>query len=89
MAKRSKITGAAYGTQSLRERCHMATKPLACWICGKQVDLSKCKVDEHGLPVHEPCYVARMALKPQADGRSSSTLAPKSNSRREGHEPAA
>lgn len=37
----------------------MNTKPLACWICGKVIDLSDCKVDEHGLAVHEACYVAR------------------------------
>lgn len=28
-----------------------------CWICGKVVSLEECKVDEHGLAVHEDCYV--------------------------------
>lgn len=60
-------------TISPRERFPMATKPLACWICGKQVDLSQCKVDEHGLAVHESCYVAKAILKSQQDSRSSST----------------
>jgi hypothetical protein len=38
----------------------MDTKPLACWICGKAVNLNTCKTDEHGLTVHEECYVARI-----------------------------
>jgi hypothetical protein len=41
-----------------------------CWICGKPVALENCKVDEHGLPVHEECYVARVALnsvRPQSN----------------------
>ena len=58
----------------------MVPKPLACWICGKQVDLSKCKVDEHGLPVHEPCHVAKMAFNSQPDGQPSSSLPPTSKS---------
>ena len=32
--------------------------------------LENCKVDEHGLPVHEDCYVARVALnimRPQSN----------------------
>jgi hypothetical protein len=33
-----------------------------CWICGKPVVLENCNVDEHGLSVHEECYVARVAL---------------------------
>jgi hypothetical protein len=41
----------------------MTTQPLACWICGKEVDLTKCKTDEHGLPVHEACYVVKTVLK--------------------------
>jgi len=36
--------------------------PRTCWICGKAVKLEDCKVDEHGLPVHEDCYVAKLAL---------------------------
>ena len=42
-----------------------STKPLprTCWICGKAVKLEDCKVDEHGLGVHEDCYVARIALE--------------------------
>jgi hypothetical protein len=33
-----------------------------CWICGKPVQLESCKIDEHGLPVHEDCYIAKLAL---------------------------
>ena len=54
----------------------MTAKPLACWICGRVVDVSKCKTDEHGLPVHEPCYVTRTILK--AKERPNPT-APKSS----------
>jgi hypothetical protein len=32
-----------------------------CWICGKRVDLTKCKTDEHGNAVHERCYAAKLA----------------------------
>lgn len=33
-----------------------------CWICGKAVDLKTCSTDEHGVAVHEECYVLKMAL---------------------------
>jgi hypothetical protein len=32
-----------------------------CWICGRLVALETCKVDTQGLPVHELCYVAKVA----------------------------
>jgi len=32
-----------------------------CWICEKPIALENCKVDEHGLPVHEECYVTQVA----------------------------
>jgi hypothetical protein len=41
----------------------MSSKPLACWICGKEINLNNCKTDERGLPVHGLCYVARIAAK--------------------------
>lgn len=31
-----------------------------CWICGKDVRLEQCKIDEHGATVHEECYVVRL-----------------------------
>jgi hypothetical protein len=33
-----------------------------CWICGRAVALENCKTDEQGFAVHEPCYLARLAL---------------------------
>lgn len=33
----------------------MSSKPLACWICGKEINLNNCNTDERGLPVHGPC----------------------------------
>jgi len=31
-----------------------------CWVCGREVSLEACKVDEHGCAVHEACLFARM-----------------------------
>jgi hypothetical protein len=51
------------------EACSPSGK--VCWICGKAVALEDCKVDEHGLPVHDNCYVAKVArrrdMQPQVD----------------------
>jgi hypothetical protein len=33
-----------------------------CGICGLPVQLESCMVDEHGQPVHEDCYVGKLAL---------------------------
>jgi hypothetical protein len=48
----------------------MVTQPLACWICGKAVDLNTCLTDEHGLTVYEACYVARIAMKQKERSRN-------------------
>jgi hypothetical protein len=49
--------------------------PKACWICGWAVKLEDCTIDEHGLAVHEKCYVARIMLalarSAQAESRSA------------------
>lgn len=37
-----------------------------CWICDKFVDITTCKIDEHGRAVHEACYIARIALENSA-----------------------
>lgn len=42
----------------LRQLSH----PYFCWICGNVVDLTICVTDEHGMAVHEKCYIARMML---------------------------
>jgi hypothetical protein len=34
-----------------------------CWICGKDVALEHCTMDEHGLSVHSSCHEKRMLLK--------------------------
>lgn len=34
-----------------------------CWICGKDVTLEHCMIDEHGLSVHKSCHEKRMMLK--------------------------
>lgn len=34
-----------------------------CRICGNTCRLEDCKIDEDGLPVHEVCYVASVALR--------------------------
>ena len=34
-----------------------------CWICGHEVSLETCKVDEHGGSVHEACLFARMKME--------------------------
>jgi len=33
-----------------------------CRICGDKVDLETCTTDEHGIAVHESCYVATIVL---------------------------
>jgi hypothetical protein len=44
-----------------------------CWICGKIIDLESCKVDEHGMPVHEKRYIAKVMV--------DSRITPNGNSR--------
>ena len=34
-----------------------------CWICGDDVSLETCKIDEHGSAVHEACLFARMKME--------------------------
>jgi hypothetical protein len=34
-----------------------------CWICGHDLSLETCKVDEHGSAVHEACLFARMKME--------------------------
>ena len=36
--------------------------PYCCWICGNEVDLKTCNVDEYGMAVHEDCYLVRVAF---------------------------
>jgi hypothetical protein len=34
-----------------------------CWVCGYEVSLETCKVDERGSAVHEACLFARMKME--------------------------
>jgi len=34
-----------------------------CWICGKDVALEHCLLDEHRLSVHHSCHERRMLVK--------------------------
>jgi hypothetical protein len=43
-----------------------------CGICGKQVPLEICKIDEQGQALHEACAVARLA----SHNDTASTLKP-------------
>jgi len=36
--------------------------PYCCWICGNEVDLKTCNIDEYGMAVHEDCYFVKVAL---------------------------
>ena len=46
-----------------------------CWICGRKVSLEVCKIDEHGLAVHDKCCVVRLLLK-QSSLRPEGTFLP-------------
>jgi len=35
----------------------------SCWVCGHEVSLETCKVDEQGRAVHEACLFARMKME--------------------------
>ena len=50
---------------------------FTCSICGSGVDLSTCKTDEFGKPVHNMCYAAKLALESVARrGSAVSQTAP-------------
>jgi hypothetical protein len=35
----------------------ISTRTWFCWLCGHCVSLEECKIDEHGMPVHDECYI--------------------------------
>jgi hypothetical protein len=37
-----------------------------CWVCGQQVQLETCKIDETGRALHESCAVARLKAHTQS-----------------------
>ncbi len=42
---------------------HLHQSVFLCEICREHIPLEDAKTDEHGLPVHEHCYVARLTLE--------------------------
>jgi len=49
---------------------------ILCWICRTAVALEDCKVDEHGHPLHEDCYVAKVARWKNTAPQVDQTLLP-------------
>jgi len=45
--------------------------PYCCWICGSEVDLKTCNIDENGIAVHEDCYFVRVAFTTESMGLKS------------------
>src|SRR5437588_9241386 len=67
MAQRQGITPADF-IQLLDSGMHISDFLAAmtthyCWICGHEVSLETCKIDEHGSAVHEACLFARMKME--------------------------
>lgn len=52
----------------------MATQEFlfACSICGKNVDITTCKTDEFGRPVHSFCYATKIARQNKLPPRPTS-----------------
>jgi hypothetical protein len=42
---------------------HTPIKSTYCWICGNEVSLRDCTIDERGRAVHEECYIAQVKLE--------------------------
>jgi hypothetical protein len=42
-----------------------------CPICNKLVRLETAKTDEHGLAIHEECYLLKLKLKHASDAEES------------------
>jgi hypothetical protein len=67
IAQRHSITPADF-MQLLDSGMHIseflaAMTTYYCWVCGHEVSLETCKVDEHGSAVHEACLFARMKME--------------------------
>jgi hypothetical protein len=37
-----------------------------CWICGLEVSLEDCKIDERGNAVHEECLIAKTKMEAES-----------------------
>lgn len=49
------------------ERNEARSRHVSCVICGSPVSLEGCKLDEHGDPVHDQCYVDRVSRPKHSD----------------------
>jgi hypothetical protein len=49
----------------------------SCWICGRPVSLETCKIDEHGLPVHEGCHTLKLGLQNRSQTEQSAPAQPR------------
>lgn len=45
-----------------RERMNSLALASICAICGREVSLEQCKVDEYGAAVHDGCYVKKVLM---------------------------
>ena len=48
-------------TRMAAESPELWQRHVSCAICRKPLPLELCKTDEHGTPVHENCYVKKVA----------------------------
>src|SRR5215472_10960645 len=63
----------------IRRSKKLTERRVLCSICFKPLDLSRCKIDEDGHPVHEQCYMERLHFlsqvkKPPTNERTGSAL---------------
>lgn len=45
-----------------KEKMNAPLRMNACAICGDEVPLEECKVDEYGVPVHDGCYIKKVLM---------------------------
>jgi hypothetical protein len=50
---------------------------ISCWVCGEEVSLRNCKIDELGHAVREVCYVARMKFEAETKQQTSKPTFPR------------
>jgi hypothetical protein len=48
-----------------------AERAFFCSICFKPVDLTDCKIDENGRPIHETCFATKLLYKSNIAHKSS------------------
>jgi hypothetical protein len=45
-----------------KEKTNAHARANVCRICGEEVQLEQCKIDEDGGPVHGDCYVKKVLV---------------------------